>query len=96
MNMSRLLLFVVSLLLSAFHPAGNAQPSADQQPEISTTTGSVWLIIHKGWAEDAALEKIEMKDMTQCEIQGALWKGSTTIGKKIVSKYQGFHCVEGK
>ena len=89
------LLFVLPLLLGAFQ-ASNAQPLVDQEPANTANTGSVWLILHKGWGEDAALEKIEMTDMTQCEIQGALWKGSTTIEKKTVSKYQGFHCVEGK
>ena len=85
----------MTLLLGAFQ-VSNAQTSTEQDPVNTSNTGSVWLILHKGWAADAALEKIEMTDMTQCEIQGALWKGSTTIEKKTVSKYQGFHCVEGK
>ena len=37
---------------------------------------SVWLIIHKGSGGHAALEKIEMTDMGQCEIMGAKWKSS--------------------
>ena len=57
---------------------------------------SVWLIIHKGWAEDAALEKIEMRDMQQCEMQGAIWISSTRIEKDSRAKYNGFECLEGK
>ena len=35
------------------------------------SNGSVWLVLHKGWAENAAFEKIEMRDMDQCQIMGA-------------------------
>ena len=87
---------MLPLLLGGVPLSAQAQPEADQQLVAPANAGSVWLILHKGWAEDAALEKIEMTDMTQCEIQGALWKGSTTIEQKVISKYQGFHCLEGK
>ena len=43
---------------------------------------SVWLIIHKGWGEHAALEKIEMTDMNQCELMGAKWKSSNVANIK--------------
>ena len=61
-----------------------------------SSKGKVWLILHKGWAETAALEKIEMKDMDQCELQAAIWKAGKRIEKNTVAKYMGYECLEGK
>ena len=58
--------------------------------------GRVWLVLHKGWGVRAALEKIEMIDMGQCEIQGVIWKSSTRVENDNVSKYLGYECIEGK
>ena len=57
---------------------------------------SVWLILHKGWGAEASLEKIPMKDMSQCELQGALWKSSKRLEKNLLTKQLGFECIEGK
>ena len=58
--------------------------------------GSIWLLIHKGWGNDAAFEKIEMESFSQCELQGALWKGTSRAEKGPSSKYHGYECLEGK
>ena len=59
---------------------------------------SVWLIIHKGWGEHGSLVNLEMKDMAQCELQGAKWMSS----KKLVTgpfqklNLMSYKCLEGK
>jgi len=55
---------------------------------------SVWLVIAISSARKATLEKIEMKNMTQCEEQGLIFmeskiKGSISGGKEFV-------CLKGK
>ena len=62
----------------------------------ANSNGSVWLVLHKGWAADAAFEKIEMRDMDQCELQAAIWKTGKRIEKQTVAKYMGYECIEGK
>lgn len=81
------------LFLSASPSYSQSEVSPQTQ---SQTRGTVWLIIQKGWGEHAALEKIEMRDMEQCEMQGALWKASKKIEDRVSSKYQGYECIEGK
>lgn len=89
-----------ALALSAV--AQLTSPTSAQQVEETATSnmapqqGSVWLVIHKGWGSQGAMEKIEMADMTQCEMQGAIWKGNKTVEKEPALKYQGFVCLEGK
>lgn len=92
--MSKPLLFVVPLLLSIFHPAGNAQTSADQQHGISATTGSVWLLMRDGYLATPAFEKIEMESIEQCEMQGALYVSSERLYRS--NERRGFECIEGK
>ena len=41
------------------------------------------------------LEKLEMKDMDQCEEQGAIFIASERMGEKR-GRYIGFECLEGK
>ena len=56
---------------------------------------SVWLILrYSGSYTDSpvALEKIEMKDINQCEMQGATWLTSKRIGNKP----KGYECLIGK
>ena len=59
---------------------------------------SVWLIIHKGWGGDGSLVNLEMKDMAQCELQGAKWMSS----KKLITgpfhkiNLLSYTCLEGK
>ena len=43
------------------------------------SNGSVWLIMHQGQAGTGTLEKIQVKDMNQCEIMGAKWKNSSIV-----------------
>lgn len=60
---------------------------------------SAWLVILYGKSFDqngsvgAALEKIEMVDMSTCQIEGEKWLMSNTI--KATSD-RGYHCIEGK
>ena len=56
---------------------------------------SVWLIIREGRSNGVALEKIEMEDQNQCELQGAFWISSKRIHRKGTD-FWGFECLEGK
>ena len=61
---------------------------------------SVWLIMKEavslsGHRIAVDLEKLEMKDMDQCEEQGAIFIASERMGKER-DKYIGFECLEGK
>ena len=68
----------------------------------SVSAESTWLILRVGNSglesggrlQPVALEKIEMIDMDQCQLQGALLKSSLEINKK--SHRIGFVCIEGK
>jgi hypothetical protein len=66
----------------------------------SAQAGSVWLIIKEGvysYGElGITMEKIEMKDMDQCEEQGAVFISSKRLGKSREKNYSGFECLEGK
>ena len=61
---------------------------------------SVWLVLrYMGYNERSSaggLEKIEMKDMDQCQLMGAKWvsTGRTTY-EHIVTTF-GFECIQGK
>ncbi len=59
---------------------------------------SVWLLVNFNWdykqGYSVAFEKIEMKDMEQCEEQAAIYMGSSTIyGTK---RKRGYVCLKGK
>lgn len=61
---------------------------------------TIWLIMKEsvrvGPDEFAlGMEKLEMKDMEQCEEQGAVFMTSERLGIKR-EKYSGFECLEGK
>ena len=99
--MKRLLL-LLPLLLSGSPLSSHAQPEAEQQLAGPVKAGSIWLVLKEG-AEyygqfSVALEKIEMRDMDQCQEQGALWISSNTIGGRNshTVKMTGFECIEGK
>ena len=68
---------------------------------ISVLADSTWLIIRYtsgvNTKAGVALEKIEMKDMEQCELGGAKWMGSkeTEIEAAIRRGYA-YVCIEGK
>tara|TARA_R100000458_G_C8233789_1_gene214718 strand:+ start:81 stop:521 length:441 start_codon:yes stop_codon:yes gene_type:complete len=63
---------------------------------------SVWLVLRYGrWlnsvAGSTALEKIEMKDIEQCELMGAKWTASK-LNPREAPKFTvlTFECLEGK
>ena len=64
-----------------------------EKAKTGKTSESVWLILRMGWTSDWALEKIEMKDMDQCEMQGVEWMASTRIKDDV--DYLGYTCLEG-
>ena len=60
---------------------------------------SVWLILRSGRVSPQntpSLEKVEMKDMAQCEFQGNVWMSSKRINPSKFIEYSGFECIEGK
>ncbi len=99
--MKRLLL-LLPLLLSGVPLSSHAHPEADQQLVAPAKAGSVWLVLKEGGEYygqfSVALEKIEMKNMDQCQEQGALWISSNTIGGRNSNtlKMTGFECIEGR
>lgn len=67
---------------------------------LPVQAGSVWLIMKEAVRVEGSrfaldLEKLEMKDMEQCEEQGAVFIASERMGKNR-GKYVGFECLEGK
>ena len=70
---------------------------------LSTPTASIagrtWLILRAGndggyGARDLALEKIEVENMEQCELQGAKWKSGRRL--QDGGSFLGYECLEGK
>jgi len=62
---------------------------------------SVWLIMKEavfvqGQRFALGIEKLEMKDMEQCEEQGAIFMASERLGGRSRENYSGFECLEGK
>jgi len=62
---------------------------------------SVWLImkevVSRGESFGIAIEKLEMKDLNQCEEQGAKYIVSKKLGKwRDSGGYTGYTCLEGK
>ena len=99
-------------LIAAVAPA-IAQVEAVAQDEIGAktekTTGvdqmkrpsTVWLIMKEGlytYGElGIALEKLQMRDMEQCEEQGAIFLASERLGRtRNRNNLTGFECIEGK
>ena len=61
---------------------------------------TVWLIIKEAVKPGSSrfalgIEKLEMKDMEQCEEQGAIFMSSERLGIKR-NELSGFECLEGK
>ncbi len=57
---------------------------------------SVWLLLSVDDGRNySTLEKIEMKDMEQCEEQGAAFLASKRIGIRHQNE-KGFECLKGK
>ena len=59
---------------------------------------SVWLLVDYIWdyseSHAAAFEKIEMKDMEQCEEQAAVYKSADTLYS--IKRKRGYVCLKGK
>ena len=67
---------------------------------ISSTVNSesVWLVVNMGfWYQTGAataFEKIEMKDMEQCEEQVAKYMGADTLSG--TKRWKGYACLKGR
>jgi hypothetical protein len=61
----------------------------------SVKAESVWLVLTIDYGNRAAIEKIEMKDMEQCEAQAQIYKNSKRISTKRINR-RGFECLRGK
>ena len=65
----------------------------------SAMAESYWLVLLYGKSFDqngavaAALEKIQMNNMADCQKEGSNWLSSKTIK---ATRDKGFHCVRGK
>ena len=60
---------------------------------------SVWLILHTGHVNTASLEKIKMKDKSQCELMGAKWKTanfSKHPNPTVALNYHNYICLVGE
>ena len=62
---------------------------------------SVWLVLRYlsgvSFRAGAAIEKIEMRDMEQCELMGAKWMGAKETGtEKRRDRVFAYTCIEGK
>ena len=56
---------------------------------------SAWLVLVGGRV--GAIAVIEMKDLNQCEEQGALWENSERVTRQKNKNVNiGFECLEGK
>ena len=87
------LFFVLTLLVGALPSTALADPSVELAGEQRPKPPTVWLVLRYGAGGPGALEKIEMRDMAQCEMQGVVWESSKRISE---SGYTGFECLEGK
>ena len=57
----------------------------------SVSAESVWLVLQSGNFNGSSLVKIEMEDITQCELMGAKW-----LSTERVRMQKGFECFKGK
>jgi len=69
-------------------------------PAPAVQAGSIWLIMKEAVRVEGSrfaldLEKLEMRDMDQCEEQGAVFMASERMGRDR-GKYVGFECLEAK
>tara|TARA_R100000951_G_scaffold92543_1_gene80982 strand:+ start:278 stop:550 length:273 start_codon:yes stop_codon:yes gene_type:complete len=87
------LLFGIAALL-----VGLPSYSQTAQVQSKNNTNSTWLIMKEVVNETGlAMVKLEMKDMNQCEEQGALYFSSKKLGKwRHVMDLTGYICLEGK
>ena len=57
---------------------------------------SVWLVLFYGRYDGSSMEKIKMKNMDQCEEQGASWMASGRLAQSSGVNRRGFECLEGE
>ena len=95
--MRKLLLGTFAVLAAALPLAAQELSSPDGTslgaPATAVDPPSIWLVLRYGAGGPGALEKIEMRDMAQCEMQGAIWESSKRLSE---GGYTGFECMEGK
>ena len=80
-------------MLGALPVAAETAPQSIPREDKS----SVWLVLVIGnGVEDGSLTTLPMKDMDQCEEQGAIWiSSSRAIDKEYIRGSLGFECLEG-
>lgn len=103
----KLLIAIGLAVISFTTPAAVAQGQVGDATEKTTgveqvkTPPTVWLIMKEGLYTKGelgiALEKLQMRDMEQCEEQGALFLASERLGRtRNRDNLTGFECIEGK
>ena len=60
----------------------------------SVSAESVWLVLQGGHFNGSSLVKIEMEDMSQCELMGAKWLSTKRVN--LQNHVRGFECFKGK
>ncbi len=61
--------------------------------------GTVWLVlvgIGKSIGGGVGIEKIEMQNMGQCELQGAMWASSERLSNNKKARNVRYECITGK
>ena len=58
-----------------------------------TSKETVWLVLRYGNLGANSLSVVPMKDMAECQFQGAIWESSKNVSR---SGSMGFECLEGK
>ena len=68
-------------------------PVIEQARLSNEKSKSIWLVIHSQNGGNSFSEKVEMKDLAQCQEQGRRWKSnSRTYLNSITRSYA---CIEG-
>lgn len=84
-------MLIASLALGAVPVSAETALRSTSNADKSST----WLVLSVDDGRNySSFEKVEMKDMDQCEEQGAVYLSSKTIGRRQNEK--GFVCLEGK
>lgn len=97
-QMRKLLIGTIAVIVSSLPLAAQETletPASTEVFESKPATGSIWLLLSiDDGSNYSTLEKIEMRDMDQCQIQGASFMAAETIGRH--QREKGFMCLEGK
>ena len=73
--------------------AARAEALRELTQAKSSNPEKVWLLLRFGTGAYAHLQKVPMIDMTQCEMQGAIYTGSKRLHPK---DFRGFECIESE